>query len=134
MKNRSLYFGAGLVAAMVAEVSSASQYHSTFKFPNIDVKNRTYRFYVPYAPSPPSALRVMNVSWSWVNRRSPQPLRINLCQMATNRCIDVTNQPSGSTSAFNSYYAEFPFYFDITAYRSPFFPIRNLDGTLKVQW
>lgn len=134
MKSKCIYIGLVFCMAMMAELSFADEYHSTFSLPNIEVKNQTYRFNVPYAPAPPVAVRARNVSWSWVNQGRSQPVTVELCQMVTNQCLDVTNRPSGSTSVFNSYYAEFPFYFNIRAYRSPFFPIRTLQGSLTVQW
>jgi hypothetical protein len=124
----------GVVSALVAQMTLADEYHSTFDFPRIDVKNKEYQYNVGYWPAPPNTAYVKGVTWSWADRESAQPLKVTLCQSLTEHCIDVSDRPSGSTNEFNQYRAEFPFYFKVKAYRSPFFAIRTLHGQLKVQW
>jgi hypothetical protein len=125
---------AGLTLAFMAQASWSGEYHSHFNFPTIQEKNKVYRFNVPFTFGIPEGVRSQGVSWSWSFHGHEQPILIELCQMVSNQCLDVSWRQSGTTELFNQFKVEFPFYFNVKAYRSPFFAINNLKGELRVTW
>lgn len=137
--NKQFHLRAWVALALISlSVSStgvlAGQYQSEVDFPCTYSAGQTHRIYIPYNVVAADGVKIQNVSWSWGGRSNHQSYSVQLCQVATNICKDISYQKNGTSTAFNRTSAAVPFYFLVTGVGRPFNPEWGLSGSLTVNW
>ncbi|MEQ6289928.1 flagellar protein FlhE [Vogesella sp. GCM10023246] len=88
--------------------AGAGSYASDTVGPGIAVRNMPYRAAFPLQGTPPADGRITSVYYAWHFSPSPPGLTVLLCQ--GHRCVNVSQDASGSTQAFRGLNPTQPFY------------------------
>ncbi|WP_174873028.1 flagellar protein FlhE [Vogesella oryzae] len=87
--------------------AGAGSYASDTVGPGIAVRNLPYRAAFPLQGTPPADGRITSVYYAWHFSPRPSELTVLLCQGS--RCVNVSQDASGSTAAFRGLNPTQPF-------------------------